>query len=1285
MTHHDPLTRERQAHVEIGVTAISLRLARALCGLFLFTVVAVPTAELLRPDGLGAWRALLGGGRRAVEIAAEGSLVAGNRELLAAMHAFEDRLDEESAVASLALPSAQWVQTALLGAGNEQVLVGRDGWLFFLPAVRYLAGPGFLEPAALRVRTAAADAWRPAPQPDPTLALRALRRDLAARGIALVVLPTPVKASLLPDRLKPAATAPEVPLQNPSWGRFLDALAADGIAVIDPAPALLAAQRADGQPSFLTADTHWTPAAVERTAGILASWIESQGLLAAGEPAAFRARPAERIAGVGDLARLLELPAGSTLFPPQTVTVRPVGTAGGGPWSPDPAAELLLVGDSYANVFSQPDLGWGEGAGLAEQLSLALGRAIDRLAVNAGGAHASRGRLYELLAHDDPRIAAKRLVVYQFSVRELTAGDWILFDAGTAARRPAERLDGGASTPPEPPGALEPAARVPPTTAGAAIEPGAGPAPIPPATLGDGYAVWESNRSGDWRIWYRRLDGTGLRQLTPDEPGLQHCCPHLSPDGRRLVYLARAGGRDAYPEREIAGPLRLVALDQDSGRVEGARTLVESARTYGWGDRAAVWRGDSELIYVAGDGRTELLDLATGSRRELTTEPRAELGWLIDPTLRWATNAAPSFSRYDREARRVIERGELGGCEPYFDADGRWGVFMPAGGGPIERIDPETREVATLVRKFDRRMPGDQGYLYFPTVSRDGRVLAFGASAGEHDHFRADYDIYAALVDPATLELQGDPVRLTDDPATDRYPDVWLRPLPLGRHAGEAPLAVEFPGDPGATAADWDYGDGARETTAAGRHTYERPGGYEVTARRGDQVRRGRVTVQPPAPPRVQEVTPRAASRELEVTFDEPVRLTGRFAAALASGIAVAGHRLDGGGRRLVLELSAPLAGADRLRLSGVTDRAQRPNPMPAAELPVEPPSWPSDRAALRFLWQTADRPNEVFDPELRADVADPLTAHGRARLDRYHRMVLGGGWFTATAAAGDRLRAAVGRGNEVTLEATVVAASARTDGLAPIVTLSGGPGARDLTLGQDGGDLVVRVRTGPTGPNGDRPQVRLFPATPGRPQHVVITYSPGRLNAYLDGRPAVASDAVQGGLNRWRGFPLAFGAEPGGAGDWAGTLEGVALYSRVLAPAEVRENFVRYRAIRAGRAAGADAGGGERLVVRATLLATSEIPTLRQISPYRRALAVHAWRVDEVLAGAGPAAGDRLRVAHWVLLDGERTPAASLRPGAVARLRLEPFAANPQLEAHYLADTLAGPGDGPLYYAVDD
>jgi hypothetical protein len=98
---------------------------------------------------------------------------------------------------------------------------------------------------------------------------------------------------------------------------------------------------------------------------------------------------------------------------------------------------------------------------------------------------------------------------------------------------------------------------------------------------------------------------------------------------------------------------------------------------------------------------------------------------------------------------------------------------------------------------------------------------------------------------------------------------------------------------------------------------------------------------------------------------------------------------------------------------------------------------------------------------------------------------------------------------------------------------------------------------------------------------------------------------------------------------------------------------------------------------VETRLLRKSAIPTLAQITPYRVALVVFEHEVTR-----GDDAGERLRVAHWAILDGEMQPVSRLRPGTELTLRLEPFAANPQLEPHFLSDTLGG-GGGELWYAV--
>ena len=218
--------------------------------------------------------------------------------------------------------------------------------------------------------------------------------------------------------------------------------------------------------------------------------------------------------------------------------------------------------------------------------------------------------------------------------------------------------------------------------------------------LGEGFVVWESNRTGNWRIWTRRLDGSGLRQLSPEEGDRQHCCPHVSPDGRTVVYLSGpAAGRDRFPEAGPVGPLHRIGID---GR--GDRVLVPEARTYG-DDRAAVWTGERELAFIGPSGHTELLDVETGERRRLTREGLAEYGRLVNATLTHATTALPTFSLLDRRSGAVAERTPYGGCEPYFSHDGRWGFWIAGAGGPIHKIDLASREVSVVLAKEDRRLP----------------------------------------------------------------------------------------------------------------------------------------------------------------------------------------------------------------------------------------------------------------------------------------------------------------------------------------------------------------------------------------------------------------------------------------------------------------------------------------------------------------------------------------------------------------------------------------------------
>lgn len=291
-----------------------------------------------------------------------------------------------------------------------------------------------------------------------------------------------------------------------------------------------------------------------------------------------------------------------------------------------------------------------------------------------------------------------------------------------------------------------------------------------------GFVVWESNRSGEFRIWRQGLGGGKAKQLSPEEPGRDHCCAKLSPNGSRLVYLSLPGGAGRY-SRDV-GVLHLA--DADGGR---DRALAPDARHYGE-HRAAVWWGEDELVYIDGRNATTQLVLSTGKRSELVPPSSGE-GWLLAPGGRIGSGNTPTFS--DASPGQAVRlRPSLGGCQPTFSNDGRLAVWSAGAGGPIDAFDLATRRTWTVIEKGDPHLPAGRGYVYFPALSNDNSLLAVGASPGEHDHFRADYDIFVLDLDPETLLPTGAGRPISPNPAVDRFPDLYRSPLP-GR-SGRRPV-----------------------------------------------------------------------------------------------------------------------------------------------------------------------------------------------------------------------------------------------------------------------------------------------------------------------------------------------------------------------------------------------------------------------------------------------------------------------------------------------------------------
>ena len=450
-------TREQLARDEAGHTAIRPRAALALTCVFLLACAAVPLSQMA-----GEWSDARSGGkpfspqeldlfRRMPDVTAPfrakglslSAIVEANRLLLRHLTEFEDRLDDESRLGLWIRPRLQALLGGLPGVGNEQAYIGQDGWLFYRPDMDYLTGPGFLEPRHLARRAKSGSEWKAPPLPDPRPAILDFKRQLDKRGILLVVMPTPVKPGVHAERFAPGLAAMPRALHNRSYAEFIRTLEQEGVLVFDPSDLLVRRKLQTGTPQYLATDTHWRPEAMEAVAQELAHIVQTtiaqrhgqgqgqvEGQVAVqGEPGAdttpVTTQPLEWKAR-GDIALMLDLPADQTLFPPETVQLRQVLDGKGRFWRSSETADVLVLGDSFSNIYSMEAMGWGESAGFVEQFASYLGRPVDRLVRNDGGAFATRDMLGRELARGRDRLEGKRVVVWQFAARELAAGDWRL-------------------------------------------------------------------------------------------------------------------------------------------------------------------------------------------------------------------------------------------------------------------------------------------------------------------------------------------------------------------------------------------------------------------------------------------------------------------------------------------------------------------------------------------------------------------------------------------------------------------------------------------------------------------------------------------------------------------------------------------------------------------------------------------------------------------------------------------------------------------------------------------
>ena len=386
--------RREMAEKALGTTLVKRNVSIVALVIFGVTLLSVPICQLVSDIYRG----------ESLHIFRTASLLP--IPTLKEIEAYEDVLEKEAVLTNWLLPSVQTILTQVFLIGNEQAYLGRDGWLFYRADVDSLMDTD----SERSTSTALA-------------ALTDFNRQLAARGISLIVVPIPVKPTVHPEKFSTRYRDTNVPIHNPDYAAFIEALVAEGVLVYDPSQLLFAATRQEAQ--YLKTDTHWKPETMERVAQHLAAFITDRIELSDNQSITY-IKTSEDTSNIGDIAKMLKLPEDQVLFPSEHVTRHVVQTPSGELWQPDQASEILFLGDSFSNIYSLAGMGWGHSAGFVEHLSAALAQPLDKIVINAGGADATRRALVQEINTGKDRLTGKRVLIYQFATRELFSGDWKL-------------------------------------------------------------------------------------------------------------------------------------------------------------------------------------------------------------------------------------------------------------------------------------------------------------------------------------------------------------------------------------------------------------------------------------------------------------------------------------------------------------------------------------------------------------------------------------------------------------------------------------------------------------------------------------------------------------------------------------------------------------------------------------------------------------------------------------------------------------------------------------------
>ena len=366
------------------------------------------------------------------------------------------------------------------------------------------------------------------------------------------------------------------------------------------------------------------------------------------------------------------------------------------------------------------------------------------------------------------------------------------------------------------------------------------PSPTPTPLGGAGFAVYQTDRDGDWEIYL--LDLVSWQEYNLTQHPAEDRNPALSPDGTRLAFEShRDGNWDIY------------LLDLGSGEV--SRLTEELAF-----DGAPAWSPDGARLafesYRDGNWEIYLLELEGLQLSRLTNDPAGDYApaWSPDGQL----IAYTSWRDGDKEVYVIDADGSSQRNLTQADGDDEYPAWSPDG----ERVafvsnrDGHTTEIYLMEAsgQDQTRLTHNDVYDWAPAWSPDGREIVC-ASYNKGEPFEVYHEYRSGHYDLSTINVSdGVATALNLSTAQEENPVMTSHLLPLAsrqpasKRATPTPQLVTSPEEneglyelvqlPGVTGGNTVLNDRVDDSYNALRSTVYQRTGFDYLALLSDAMRR---------------------------------------------------------------------------------------------------------------------------------------------------------------------------------------------------------------------------------------------------------------------------------------------------------------------------------------------------------------------------------------------------------------------------------------------------------------